>query len=291
MIRGWLTGRRGHIHVRRWVPCVPPSAVLMLLHGLGEHSGQYAPLAETAAEAGIETWALDHAGHGFSDGERMLVEHIDDLVADAETLLGRIAGTRPRMPVVVAGHSLGAAVATLLVGEIRTGSVRPGIGAAARPTDPAADIAGLVLTGSSPLHGARGLTAPAAPDRHPIQLRTDPAALARIPEQARRLREDPLVWEGGLRPQTLAALAAAAARTRALVTDGALDHVPVLVLHGAEHDIVPAPDAVPVAELLPRARVVAYPHDRHNVLRELDRADVHAELLRFVATVTSVPTR
>jgi acylglycerol lipase len=291
MIRGWLTGRRGHIHVRRWVPCVPPAAVLMLLHGLGEHSGQYAPLAEAAAEAGVETWALDQAGHGFSDGERMLVERIDDLVADAETLLGRITGARPRVPVVVAGHSLGAAVATLLVGEIRTGSVRPGIGPAARPADPAADIAGLVLAGSSLLDGARGLTALAASGRHPTQMRKDLAELVRVPEQARRLREDPLPQDGGLLPQTHAALAAAAARTRALVTEGALDHVPVLMLQGTEGDIAPASDAVAVAELLPRARVVVYPHDRHNVLHELDRSDVHAELLRFVATVTSVPTR
>jgi alpha-beta hydrolase superfamily lysophospholipase len=263
----------------------------MLLHGLGEHSGQHAPLAEAAAEAGIETWALDHAGHGFSDGERVLVERIDDLVADAETLLGRITGARPRVPVVVVGHSLGAAVATLLVGEIRTGSVRPGIGAAARPTDPAADIAGLVLTGSSLLEGARGLTALAASGRHPMQLRKDPSELVRDSQQGKWAREDRLAWDGGLRPQTIAALTAAAARTRALVTDGALDHVAVLLLHGAEDDIAPASEAVAVAELLPRARIVVYPHDRHNVLHELDRADVHAELLRFVATVTSVSTR
>jgi acylglycerol lipase len=290
MIRGGFTGRRGHVHVRRWVPSAAPAAVLMLLHGLGEHSGQYAHVAEAAAEAGIETWAPDHAGHGFSDGERVLVEHIDDLVADAETLLRRITGARPRVPVVVAGHSLGAAVATLLVGEIRTGSARPGIGPVARPTDPAADIAGLVLAGSSLLDGARGLTALAASGVDPMQLRKDPSELVRDPEQARRVRDDPLVWDGGLRPQTLAALAAAAARTRALVTDGALDHVPVLLLHGAEDDIAPASGAVAVAGLLPRARVIVYPHDRHNVLHELDRADVHAELLRFVTAVTSVPT-
>lgn len=289
MIRGWLTGCRGHIHVRRWVPCVPRAAVLMLLHGLGEHSGQYAPLAEAAAEAGVETWALDHAGHGFSDGERVLVERIDDLVADAETLLGRITGARPRVPVVVvAGHSLGAAVATLLVGEIRTGSVRPGIGAAARPTDPAADIAGLVIAGSSLLDGARALAVSGQASMPPRKV---PSELGRVPEQTRRVREDPLAWDGALRPQTVAALTAAAARTRALVADGALDHVPVLLLHGAKDDVAPAPDAVAIAELPPRARVVVCPHDRHNVLHELDRADVHAELLRFVATITSVPTR
>jgi acylglycerol lipase len=284
MIRGWFAGRRGRIHFRRWEPGGRPVALLVLLHGLGEHSGQYGPLAEAAAEMGVGTWALDHAGHGYSDGERVLVERIDDLVADAETLLARARSAWPRVPVVVAGHSLGATVATLLVGEIRTGTVS---GPAA---DPAADTAGLVLAGSSLLHGAQGLSALLASGVDPMELRKDPSELVRDPEQARLVREDPLVWDGGLRPQTLAALTAAGARTRAAVTDGALDHLPVLLLHGAEDDIAPAAGAVAVGELLPRARVVVYPGDRHNVLHELDRGEVHAELLRFVAAVTSVPT-
>jgi alpha-beta hydrolase superfamily lysophospholipase len=284
MIRGWFAGRRGRIHFRRWEPGGRPVALLVLLHGLGEHSGQYGPLAETAAEMGVGTWALDHAGHGYSDGERVLVERIDDLVADAETLLARARSAWPRVPVVVAGHSLGATVATLLVGEIRTGTVS---GPAA---DPAADTAGLVLAGSSLLDGAQGLSALLASGVDPMELRKDPSELVRDPEQARLVREDPLVWDGGLRPQTLAALTAAGARTRAAVTDGALDHLPVLLLHGAEDDIAPAAGAVAVGELLPRARVVVYPGDRHNVLHELDRGEVHAELLRFVAAVTSVPT-
>lgn len=300
MIRSWFVGRRGRIHLRRWEPFVRPEAVLMVLHGLGEHGGQYAPLAEAAADAGIETWALDQAGHGLSDGERVLVERIDDLVADAEALLGRITDARPRVPVVVAGHSLGATVATLLVGEIRTGTAGPGIGAATRAADPAADIAGLVLAGSSLLDGARGLAELVASGVDPMQLRKDPAELVRDPEQAQRVRNDPLVWDGGLRPHTLAALTAAAARTRALVTDGALDHLPVLLLHGAEDDIAPAAGAVAVADLLPRGRAVVYPHDRHNVLHELDRHAVHAELLRFarslghpdaITTPTGEPSR
>ncbi|GAA1313440.1 alpha/beta fold hydrolase [Pseudonocardia xinjiangensis] len=284
MIRGWFAGRRGRIHFRRWEPGGRPVALLVLLHGLGEHSGQYGPLAEAAAEMGVGTWALDQAGHGYSDGERVLVESVDDLVADAETLLTKARSAWPRVPVVVAGHSLGATVATLLVGEIRTGTVS---GPAA---DPAADTAGLVLAGSSLLDGGQGLSALLASGVDPMELRKDPSELVRDPEQARLVREDPLVWDGGLRPQTLAALTAAGARTRAAVTDGALDHLPVLLLHGAEDDIAPAAGAVAVGELLPRARVVVYPGDRHNVLHELDRGEVHAELLRFVAAVTSVPT-
>jgi acylglycerol lipase len=286
MIRDWFAGRRGRIHYRRWEPAGRPVALLVLLHGLGEHSGQYAPLAEAAAEAGIETWAPDHAGHGHSEGERVLVESIDDLVADAETLLARARAARPRVPVVVAGHSLGATVAVLLVGEIRTAATDTGADPAA---DPAAGTAGLVLAGSALLDGGQGLAALVASGIDPMELRKDPSELVRDPRQAKLVRDDPLVWDGGLRPQTLAALTAAAARTRAVVVDGALDHVPVLLLHGAEDDLAPVAGALAVVDLLPRARGLVYPLDRHNILQELDRDEVHAELVRFVGMVTSVP--
>ncbi|MGI5131998.1 alpha/beta fold hydrolase [Pseudonocardia sp. CA-107938] len=266
-----LAGRRGSLHLHRWSPPGRPSAVVVLLHGLGEHAGQYAPLAETAAAAGIETWAHDQAGHGRSDGVRVLIESIDDLVADAETVLADARRTRPGAPVVVVGHSLGATVATLLLGELRLDSA----------DDPAGGVAGLVLAGSS-LRGP-GFVLP--PGIDPWELRKDPSELVRDPEQAERVRNDPLVWDGGLRRETFAALSAARSRTTRVVETGALDHLPVLVLHGADDDLAPAADAVALAELLPRGRAVVYPQDRHNILHELDRHAVHAELLRFVASL------
>jgi acylglycerol lipase len=274
-------GRRGRVHVHRWTAPGRPAAVILLLHGLGEHGGQYAPLAEAAAAVGVETWAPDHAGHGRSDGERVLIESVDDLVTDADTLLTAARAANPGVPVVVVGHSLGSTVATLLVGEIRAGA------------DPAADVAGLVLAGSSllPVPGAAdGLAALIASGVDLMDLRKDPGELVRDPEQAQRVRDDPLVWDGGLRPQTLAALGAAGARTHAVVTEGALDHLPVLVLHGGADDLAPVAGAVELAERLPRGRIVVFDEDRHNVLHELDRDRVHAELLRFVTAVAAVPT-
>jgi alpha-beta hydrolase superfamily lysophospholipase len=280
-----FAGRRGRVHYHRWSAPGRPAAVLILLHGLGEHGGQYAPLGEAAAAIGVETWAPDHAGHGRSDGERVLIESIDDLVADADTLLAVARAANPGVPVVVVGHSLGATVAALLVGEIRAGA------------DPAADAAGLVLAGSSllPAAGATegstgGLAALLAAGVDPMDLRKDPGELVRDPEQAQRVRDDPLVWAGGLRPQTLAALGAAGVRTHALVVEGALDHLPVLVLHGGADDLAPVAGAVELAQRLPRARIVVFDEDRHNVLHELDRDAVHAELLRFATAVAAVPT-
>jgi acylglycerol lipase len=266
-----LAGRRGSLHLHRWSPPGPPTAVVLLLHGLGEHAGQYAPLGEAAAAAGIETWAHDQAGHGRSDGVRVLVESVDDLVADAETVLGEARRTRPGVPVVVVGHSLGSTVATLLVGELRPDS----------ESDPAGGVAGLVLAGSA-LRGP-GFVLPPGVD--PWELRKDPGELVRDPEQAERVRSDPLVWDGGLRRETFTALSAARARTTRVIDSGALDHLPVLVLHGADDDLAPAAGAVALAELLPRGRAVVYPQDRHNVLHELDRHAVHAQLLRFVRSL------
>lgn len=270
-----VSGARGTLHYRRWRPKERPVALLFLLHGLGEHSGQYTPLATAATASGIEVWAPDQAGHGLSDGERVLINDIGDLVDDAETLLRTARATLPGVPVVVAGHSLGATVATLLVGEIRN-----------TVDDPAADASGVVLAGSS-LGGTSALQALLASGIDPMSLRKDPGELVRDPEQAQRVRDDPLVWAGGMRPATLRALNAASARTAALLAEGGLDHLPVLLLHGEDDDIAPVAGAQAVGAALPRARVVTYPLDRHNILNELDREAIYAELVRFVHVVTN----
>ena len=276
-----FAGRHGVVRYRRWRPEGKPVAELVVLHGLGEHGGQYAPLAEAAVAAGLEVWAPDLAGHGRSDGERVLIHDLDDLVADAETLLRAIKVARPGVPVVVVGHSLGSAIATLLVGEIRP---RPDTGGGI--DDPAADVVGLVLAGSS-LTTTGGLDALIASGIDPMDLRKDPGELVRDPDQAQRVREDPLVWDGGLRPETLRALRAASSRTARLVAIGALDHLPVLLLHGEEDDIAPVEAAKQVADTLPRGRIVVYPEDRHNILHELDRKAVHEELIRFAIAVAA----
>lgn len=270
-----VSGARGTLHYRRWRPKERPVALLFLLHGLGEHSGQYTPLATAATASGIEVWAPDQAGHGLSDGERVLINDIGDLVDDAETLLRTARAALPGVPVVVAGHSLGATVATLLVGEIRN-----------TVDDPAADASGVVLAGSS-LGGTSALQALLASGIDPMSLRKDPGELVRDPEQAQRVRDDPLVWAGGMRPATLRALNAASARTAALLAEGGLDHLPVLLLHGEDDDIAPVAGAQAVGAALPRARVVTYPLDRHNILNELDREAIYAELVRFVHVVTN----
>ena len=47
-----------------WFPDGEARATILLFHGLGEHSGRYAHVAEVLTSAGYAVHALDHRGHG-----------------------------------------------------------------------------------------------------------------------------------------------------------------------------------------------------------------------------------
>jgi acylglycerol lipase len=59
---------------RCWQPDVPPAAVVVLIHGLAEHSGRYAPLAQRLVAEGYAVRALDLRGHGRSEGRRIYID-------------------------------------------------------------------------------------------------------------------------------------------------------------------------------------------------------------------------
>ncbi|ONI79689.1 lysophospholipase [Actinosynnema sp. ALI-1.44] len=268
-----FAGSTGTIHYRTWVPD-EPSALLVHYHGLGEHIGLYEPFAAALNEAGIAVWAHDQLGHGRSDGVRVLIDNVDHLLDDAETLLGLAKAAHPGLPVVLSGHSLGSAVATLLTAE----RLLPAHHA---PT-------GLVLAGSSLVHvpGAdSALVELLASGIDPMDLRKDPGEMSRNEAYAQQLREDPLTWQGGIRLETLQALGIGAARLSAVIESAVLD-VPVLLLHGEKDDMAPAVGAREAARLLPNARAVVFPDDLHNILNEIDREDVWKVLVDFVEEVT-----
>jgi alpha-beta hydrolase superfamily lysophospholipase len=57
------------IHYEAWrVP--EPTAVVQLVHGIGEHIGRYGRLVEALNAAGYSVWADDHRGHGRTGYEQ-----------------------------------------------------------------------------------------------------------------------------------------------------------------------------------------------------------------------------
>lgn len=85
-----------------------PRCALLVVHGLGEHSGRYEALARFLVEARIAVFAFDLRGHGRSGGPRGDVDafprFLEDLVAMEDRLDGEVD---PRLPRFLMGHSLG----------------------------------------------------------------------------------------------------------------------------------------------------------------------------------------
>ena len=65
-----------------WVPDDDATAVVLVVHGLGEHSGRYEHVAGALVDAGCAVHALDHRGHGRSEGKRAYVKSYDELLGD-----------------------------------------------------------------------------------------------------------------------------------------------------------------------------------------------------------------
>ena len=108
----FFNGVGGQINYRVW-SLESPEAIVVFLHGLGQQSTDYHRFGRACNRRGIEVWALDHLGHGLSEGDPTKKAALEDLAANAYILLG-IAGTaRPREPITLMGHSLGAGTALL----------------------------------------------------------------------------------------------------------------------------------------------------------------------------------
>ncbi|MGB6095296.1 MAG: lysophospholipase [Comamonas thiooxydans] len=100
--------------LRDWplAPGVKPRAQVLLVHGLGEHSGRYAVLAQRLNELGFALRAYDQYGHGLSGGPQGGLTSDMRLLDDLAVVLDATRAAMPRhQPLVLLGHSLGGLVA------------------------------------------------------------------------------------------------------------------------------------------------------------------------------------
>lgn len=98
------------LRFRAWPP-EKARAVLLVLHGLAEHSGRYLHVGARFADAGYAVYALDHRGHGRSPGPRVHVAAFDEFLDDVDALRDVAEARHPGRPLVLVGHSHGGLVA------------------------------------------------------------------------------------------------------------------------------------------------------------------------------------
>ena len=93
----------------------PARAVVVLVHGIGEHAGRYAHVAQRLNDGGFGVRAADHYGHGASSGVRGGLPSVMRLVDDLALVVDDTRRRYPGLPLVLLGHSLGGLVAASFV--------------------------------------------------------------------------------------------------------------------------------------------------------------------------------
>ena len=129
----YITNARGlKLFTQWWIPLPPtqPIGILAIVHGFtGESSWMIQLTAVFFAKAGFATCAIDHQGHGFSDG---LVAHIPDINPVVDDCISFFDAFRarhpPSLPSFLYSESLGGAIALLItLRKERVGSAWDGL--------------------------------------------------------------------------------------------------------------------------------------------------------------------
>ena len=258
------------IFTQSWLPDAPgpPRAVVVIVHGLGEHSDRYDAVAQQLVAQDIAVYACDHRGHGRSPGPREMLL-VADVVADLDTLVSSAGAAWPGVPLFMLGHSLGGMLA-----------LRYALAHQSR-------LSGLVLSGALAAVDAPAivqrlgrLVAAVAPSAGLIKL--DPQLVSRDPAVVAAYRADPLVHHGRVPAQTLAEITETVARLPQTI--GAIT-VPTLVLYGTADGLCPPRGSAMLAERLGPGdlTVRAYEGLYHEVLNEPEREMVLGDVVGWLA--------
>jgi len=106
------------VYCETWKPKNEIKAILLLVHGLGEHCNRYRDdFANFFTSNGIAIYTFDLPGHGQSGGKRGHIRHFSDPNKIILTLLEKIKRNHPDCPVYIYGHSLGGLISAAFLLE------------------------------------------------------------------------------------------------------------------------------------------------------------------------------
>lgn len=219
----FVTARSDNLFTQSWTPVSAKiRGLVVLMHGLNEHSGRYNDFAKELNANGFKVYGMDWIGHGGSDGLHGYVHSLDYAVDDLKSFLDKILTENPGFPCFCFGHSTGAAIVlkAMMDPEVE------------------ARVSGVVLTspavGIQPSHPLVVILAPVLSFLLPtFQLNSankKGMPVSRDPDALVAKYSDPLVYTGSVRVRTGYEIL----RTTAYLQQNLKRlRIPFLVLHGA----------------------------------------------------------
>lgn len=191
---------------------------MLIVHGMAEHGERYQHVAKYFTEKGFAVFALDHKGHGKSDGRPGHIDHFSNYSAGVYALLDKIKNEFPALPRFLVGHSMGGLISANFLLQHQS------------------DFTGCVLSGPalkavdepSPLLLAiNGIISRLLPTLGMLAL--DANGVSRDPAVVKAYFDDPLVYKGKLSSRLVNELLST---MKTLMKSAHAIKLPMLILHG-----------------------------------------------------------
>ena len=99
------------LYYQCWLPTKLTKAVLLIVHGLVEHSGRYINVVNYFVPKGYAVCSFDYQGHGKSEGIRGYVKQFSCYLDDLKSFLGIVRNMYPKNRIFIVGHSVGGTIA------------------------------------------------------------------------------------------------------------------------------------------------------------------------------------
>lgn len=267
---GYFSENNQSIYYQYWLPESPPRAILLIIHGLNEHSGRYQHLAEYFTGAGFGVYGFDLIGHGKSDGTRSFVQNFATFTNPILTILDLITEQLPDLPIYLVGHSMGGLIGTKFLidhqdkisGAILSGSL---VSVPEYVSDLTIKI-GTIISKIVPKFRLIGI---------------DKSALSRDPQVVTNYINDPLVYNGK-----------STARISSVINDG-ISYVekkgssisrPILILHGGQDRICDPSWSTYLHNLVSsqQNQLIIYDELFHEIYNEPEQETVFKDVLNWL---------
>jgi acylglycerol lipase len=267
------------IYYQCWLPEDPPKAVLLIVHGLAEHSGRYMNVVNHFVPLGYGVYGIDHVGHGKSAGKRVYVRRFQDFTDTLKTYFDMIREWHPEEPAFLVGHSMGGLIGAVYLLDCQAelaGAVLSGPSVKVPDNiSPAIVFVGRVLSALMPTFGL-------------IQLEAE--GVSRDPAVVQAYISDPLVYTG----KTTARLAAEMLQAMKRVTaEGAGITLPILIIQGGADRLVDPEGARMLHDLIrsPDKAVKVYDGFYHEVFNEPEHAQVMKDVESWLEAHSGPPKK
>jgi acylglycerol lipase len=212
------------IYYQGWVPEGNVRAVLLVVHGLGEHSGRYGNVVEWFIPHGYAVYGFDLIGHGKSDGGREVVQRFEDYTDTLEVFYKMVTEWQPGKPIFILGHSMGGTIASYYLLDHQ------------EDFKGAIISAPLVKVGDSVSQGTiimGKILSKVAPKVGVLVLEVD--GISRDPKVVEAYVNDPLVFHGKTPARLGAELLSAMMR---ITVEAGKISLPIIIVQGAEDILV-----------------------------------------------------